>query len=240
MYARAVAVTRDPTDELITQAQNIALWKGDLSPLRAAVASLKPDSADYVGNNQVIFDLYWWLRDNAAARRIAETDPQDIWTDCCNVNMPRRLYLAWVYQATGDTAKARSIYVELRDRMQSEIAQHPDDPDLHMTQGVAAAGLGLKDEAITQGREVTTLLPVSRDATSGPAYLGWLAQLYVRVGENGQAIDLLRQLIAIRSAGGVISPALLKLDPVWDPLRKDPRFRKLIADGEAAQAKINP
>ncbi|HEV2606394.1 MAG TPA: tetratricopeptide repeat protein [Xanthomonadaceae bacterium] len=240
VYVRAVAATRDPTDELVTQALNTVLWKGDLSPLRAAVASLKPDSADYVGNNQLIFDLYWWSRDNVAARRIAETDPQDIWADCCNVSMPRRLYLAWVYQATGDTARARSIYGELRDRMQSEIVHHPNDPDLHMALAFAAAGLGLKDEAIAEGRKATTLLPVSRDEFAGPAYLGWLAQLYVRVGENDQAIDLLRQLMAIRSAGGVVSPALLKLDPIWDSLRKDPRFLKLIADAEAAQAKSNP
>ena len=240
VYVRAVAATRDPTDELVTQGVNTVLWKGDLSPLRAVVASLKPDSADYAGNNQTIFSLYWWSRDNMAARRIAETDPQDTWADCCNVNMPRRLYLAWVYQATGDTAKAKSIYVELRERMQSEIAQRPDDPDLHLTLGFAAAGLGLKDEAIAEGRKATTLMPVSRDAFAGPGYLGWLAQLYVRVGENGQAIDVLRQLQAIRSAGGIVSPALLKLDPIWDPLRKDLRFLKLIADGEAAQANISP
>ncbi|HEY5083644.1 MAG TPA: tetratricopeptide repeat protein, partial [Rhizomicrobium sp.] len=151
VYVRAVAVTHDPTDELITQAVNTALWKGDLSPLRATVASLKPDSADYAGNNQVIFSLYWWSRDNVAARRIAETDSQDIWADCCNVNMPRRLYLAWVYQATGDTAEARSIYAELRDRMQSEMAHHPDDPDLHMSLGFAFAGLGVKEDAIAEG-----------------------------------------------------------------------------------------
>jgi len=240
VYVRALAVTRDPTDELMTQRLNTVLWKGDLAPLRAAVASLKPGSADYVGNNQLIFQLYWWSRDNAAARRIAETDPQDIWGDCCNVSLPRRLYLAMAYQVTGDTAKARSIYGELRERMQSEVVLHPDDPDLHMTLAFAAAGLGLKAEAIAEGRKATTLMPVSRDEFAGPGYLGWLAQLYVRVGENDQAVDLLRQLLAIRSAGGVVSPSLLKLDPIWDPLRKDPRFQKLIIDGEAAQAKSNP
>ena len=80
------------------------------------------------------------------------------------------------------------------------------------------------------------LMPVSRDALSGPAYLCFLAQLYVRLGENDQALDTLRQLLALPSSGVAISPALLKLDPVWDPLRKDPRFQKLVAEGEAAQA----
>jgi TolB-like protein/Tfp pilus assembly protein PilF len=240
VFARAVAVTHDPTDELITQGWNIALWKGDLRPLRAAAASLKPGSADHVGNDPTIFSLYWWSRDFAAAIRIAETAPQDIWVFSSNVALPRRLYLAWAYQATGDIAKARSIYSELRVRMQAAVRQHPDDPNLHLTLGLAAAGMGLKDEAILEGRKATTLMPFSRDAVTAPGYLGWLAQLYVRVGENGQAIEVLRQVLAMHSSGAVVSPALLKLDPIWDPLRKDPRFLKLIADGEAAQAKINP
>ena len=56
------------------------------------------------------------------------------------------------------------------------------------------------------------------------------------VGENHQAIALLQQLMSI-PAGLSMSSALLKLDPVWDPLRKDSRFQKLITDGEAAQAR---
>ena len=237
VYVRAVAVTHDPTDELITQGRNLALWKGDLAPLRAAVASLKPGSADYVGNNETIFNLYWWSRDLAAAIRMTETDRQEIWGDRSNVALPRRLYLAWASQATGDIVKARSIYSQLRVRMQAAIQKHPDDPNLHLTVGFAAAGIGLKDEAILEGRKATTLMPFGRDAVTAPGYLGWLAQLYVRVGENGQAIDVLRQVLAMHSSGIAVSPALLKLDPIWDPLRKDPRFLKLIADGEAAQAR---
>ena len=120
--------------------------------------------------------------------------------------------------------------------MQAALEQRPDDPDLHLALGFAAAGLALKDEAIGEGRKATTLMPVSRDAYSGPGYLGFLAQLYVRLGENDQAFDTLHELLAVPSSGVAISPALLKLDPVWDPLRKDPRFQKLITDGEAVQA----
>ena len=60
------------------------------------------------------------------------------------------------------------------------------------------------------------------------------------VGDNDQALDLLQQLLAMPISGVAISPAMLKLDPVWDPLRKDQRFLKLISDAEAAQAQIKP
>jgi serine/threonine-protein kinase len=75
-------------------------------------------------------------------------------------------------------------------------------------------------------------MPVSRDNYSGPGYLTWLAQLYARVGENDQAIATLQQVIALPFSGIAISPALLKLDPIWDPLRADPRFDALVKQAE--------
>jgi tetratricopeptide (TPR) repeat protein len=237
VFARAVAVTQDPTDEQITQAYNNVVWKGDLAPLRAALGSLTAGSDDYSGNALSFFLLGWWSRDYPAAVKTAETDTATNWTGQSNETLPRHLYLAWAYQASGDNIKAQPLYAEVRTQMQAALQQRPDDPDLHLALGFAAAGLGLKDEAIREGRKATTLMPVSRDAYSGPSYLGYLAQLFVRLGENDQALDTLRQLLAMPSSGVAISPALLKLDPVWDPIRKDPRFQKLIADGEAVQAR---
>ena len=236
VFARAVAVTQDPTDEQITQAYNSVVWKGDLAPLRGALGSLSAGSDDYSGNAWSFFQLGWWSRDYPAAIKTAETDTAPNWTGQSNETLPRHLYLAWAYQAAGDNTKAQPLYAGVRTQMQAALQQRPDDPDLHLALGFAAAGLGHKDEAIREGRKATTLMPVSRDAYSGPGYLGYVAQLFVRLGENDQALDTLRQLLAVPSSGVAISPALLKLDPVWDPLRNDPRFQKLIADGEAAQA----
>jgi tetratricopeptide (TPR) repeat protein len=227
-FTRAVTVTRDPTDERITQAFNAVLWKGDLAPLRAALSSLTAGSDDYAGNAPSVFLLEWWSRDYSAAAKVAETDRQANWADGSNVTLPRRLYLAFAYQGSGDQAKAQPIYAEVRTQMQAALLQRPDDPDLHLALGFAAAGLGLKDEAIREGRKATALLPVSRDNYSGPGYLTELAQLYLRVGENDQAIETLREVMAMPSGGVAISPALLKLDPVWDPIRNDPGFQQLL------------
>ncbi len=227
VFARAVAVTQDPTDEQITQAYNIVVWKGDLAPLRAAVGSLIVGSADYSGNGLSIFQFDWFSRDYSEAAKVAETNTQADWSDNSNVALPGRLYLAFAYQAAGDSAKAQPLYAEVCTQMQTALQQRPDDPDLHLALGFAAAGLGLKEEAMREGRKATTLLPVSRDSYSGPGYLTWLAQIYLRVGEKDEAIDTLREVLAVPSGGSAISPALLKLDPTWDLLRKDPRFQKL-------------
>jgi tetratricopeptide (TPR) repeat protein len=177
------------------------------------------------------------LRDYAAAIAAAENDSAENWTDNSNGTLPRLLYLAMAYDAAGNAAKAHPMYAAVRARMQAALAQRGDDPDLHLALGFAAAGLGLRDESMREGRKAASLMPVSRDNYSGPGYLTWLAQLYARVGDNDQAIGTLQQLMAMPFSGVAISPALLKLDPVWDPLRGDPRFQKLIADGEAVQAR---
>ncbi|MBS0557649.1 MAG: hypothetical protein JSR27_09590 [Proteobacteria bacterium] len=229
-FAHALTVTQDPTDELMSRAYSAVLWKGDLAPLRTAVDSLTPGSNDYAGNALSIYYLRWWSRDYVAAIRLAEAETAANWIDQGNVSLPRRLYLAWALAAVGDDAKARSVYAELRTQTQAALQQRPGDADLHLALGFAAAGLGLKDDAVREGRRATQLIPYSRDNYSGPFYLVWLANLYVRVGENTQAIDTLRQTLALPSGGGAISPALLQLDPAWDPLRKQPDFQALLRE----------
>ena len=227
-FARAAAVTADPADELVTRALNTVLWKGDLAALRAGLGALVPSSDAYSGNATSFFLLNWWSRDYAAAVRMAEADSAADWSDQGNVALPRRLYLAWACAAAGDDAKAKSLYAALREQLQAAVQQRPDEPDLHLALAFADAGLGLKDEALREGRKVQSVMPLSRDVISGASRLGWLAQLQVRLGENGQALDQLQQLLALPGSGGVISPALLKIDPIWDPLRGDPRFQKMV------------
>jgi hypothetical protein len=77
-----------------------------------------------------------------------------------------------------------------------------------------------------------SLMPVSRDAVSGPAVQSAAAKIFASVGAKDEAIDLIRQLLQI-PCGRVMSVALLKLDPAWDPLRNDARFEKLLADARA-------
>ncbi len=230
-FGRAVAVTADPADELVTRAFNIVEWKGDLAPLQAALDALVPGSDAYLGNAVSFYLVHWWSRDYTAAIRTGEADTADDWSDTGNIALPRRLYLAWAYAAAGDDAKAKPLYAGLREQTQAAVQQRPDDPDLHLTLAFVDAGLGLKDEALSEGRKVQSVMPLSRDFISGTSRLGWLAQLAVRLGENDQALDQLQQLLAQPAGGIAISPALLKLDPVWDPLRSDPRFQKMASGG---------
>ena len=100
----------------------------------------------------------------------------------------------------------------------------PGDPGRHVQLGRVLAGLGRKEDAINEGKKAVELLPESEDAVGGPKATAALAEIYAWVGEHDEAFRLLDHLLT--APNGLTVP-LLKLDPVWDPLRADPRFQKL-------------
>jgi serine/threonine-protein kinase len=231
-FAQSVAIAPDVADERVTHAFNTVLWKGDLQPMRDALQALTPGSDAFVGNVTGFYNLAWWSRDYAAALKAAQSDQASDWSDAENIVLPRELYVAWAFQASGDDGRARDAYTNVRTAANAALALTPDAAELHLALAFADAGLGNKDEALRAGHRASELLPVSRDVLSGSSILIWLAQVEVRVGDNDAAFDPISKALAAPS-GGSISSALLKLDPVWDPLRKDPRFARLLAEGEA-------
>ena len=138
---------------------------------------------------------------------------------------PKALVLAQAYTLAGQADAARASFTEARDALLAEASGRPGDHRLHAALGLAYAGLGQKREAMAAARHSTELLPVAKDA-----YFGWipvqrLAETAVDVGDFGAAFTALEQLLSNPTA---FSIHLLKLDPVWDPLRADPRYAALL------------
>ena len=91
--------------------------------------------------------------------------------------------------------------------------------------GLAYAGLGFKDEAIRHGERAVENMPITKDAVMGTYPLYRLAEIYIKVGEYEKAIAQLDYLLSIPSN---LSINILKLDPLYDPLRENPRFQRLL------------
>ena len=137
--------------------------------------------------------------------------------------------LAEVRRALGDTVQASADYDSARKILEQEIAERPDDPRLRISLGLLYAGLGRKQDAIREGRLAVEQVPMSKDYFIGKYFREYLARIYTMVGEDEAAIDQLEFLLSTQS-GMLISHALLRADPMWDPLRGNPRFEKLLKE----------
>ena len=120
----------------------------------------------------------------------------------------------------------RSHAEEARKAFEDQLRAAPENAQLHALLGLALAYLGKKDEAIHEGERAVALLPVTKDAYLGPYLQHQLARIYVLVGEPEKALDNLEPLLKIPY---LLSPGWLRIDPNFEPLRKNPRFEKLMA-----------
>ena len=135
-----------------------------------------------------------------------------------------------VYLLLKDPASARASFERARLQIEKKMQATPEDYPLHMYYGLALAGLDQKEEAIREAKRAVELLPISMDALFGVFPLMNLAQVYVMVGEHDAALDQIEYMLSIP---GILTPSTLRIDPRWDPLRKYPRFQKLISQQQS-------
>jgi hypothetical protein len=124
----------------------------------------------------------------------------------------------------GDPAGARIYADSARLALLERIRDTPNDAQSHTFLGLALAYLGRKAEATAEGEKGAALLPISKDAFSGPYLQHQLARIYILVGEPDKAMDRLEPLLKMPY---YLSPGWLRVDPNFDPLRNNSRFRKL-------------
>jgi len=139
--------------------------------------------------------------------------------------VPKAFLEGVIYLLQGDKEKAQAALEHARQISEQLLRDAPEDPRRHAQQGFILAALDRKQDAIAEGKRAVELLPESQDAFDGPRGITALAQIYACTGESDEALRLIDHLLGTPS--GLTIP-LLKLDPIWDQLRKDPRFQALI------------
>jgi serine/threonine protein kinase/tetratricopeptide (TPR) repeat protein len=134
---------------------------------------------------------------------------------------------AFIHESLGDRQSARASYDSARIYYERIIRSNPQSAYfcLYRTNlGLAYAALGRCEEAIREGEEAVRMMPISKDGVVGPYLVGYLAEIYVRCGKNEAAIDQIETLFSVPSD---MSPGQLRVDPIWDPIRSNPGFRRL-------------
>ncbi len=133
----------------------------------------------------------------------------------------------------GQGAAAKLECEQTRALLEARLAERPGDRIFMTALAWAYVCLGRNADAVRVARQAADLLPIEKDAIVGRILLAGLAEIEARTGHAEEAVKILRQLITA-PAGGVVSIVRLRIDPVWDPIRNDPDFQKLISEPEPA------
>src|SRR4029077_9509665 len=124
-----------------------------------------------------------------------------------------------------DEAAARMAFLKAKSAIEEELKRSPDAADIHIQLAKVLAFLGEKDSALAEAQRATELQPESKDAFEGPEITEGVAQVQTIVGENNRAIEILDGLLSRPSD---VTVQILKINPIWDPLRNDPGFQALL------------
>jgi hypothetical protein len=138
----------------------------------------------------------------------------------------RDFWVGVVARLEGDETSARAAFMRARAQQEEEIRGHPDDVRLLADLGLIDAGLGRKEEALNEGRRAMELELSVKDSSTEPYAKLCFAIICAWTNERELALE---QLEALIKTPGCHTYGNLRLNPMWDPLRGDPRFEKIVA-----------
>ena len=223
-------ITPDDVDTLAQKA-GIAQAQGDLPRASALLAPLQP-AADDPG--PLAAQAYQAILEHRPAQIIprlkeilAKPDPA-----LGYFNGELRFWLGWAQEVAGDHAAAQESWRQARSELESFLKEQPENYSLIGVLALTNMGLGDKAAALALSERATAAIPIEKDALVGPLPIEILARVAAQIGEHDRAIAALQKLLSIPYAGPLpenmpLTPALLRLDPMFDPLRNDLRFQKL-------------
>jgi len=181
-----------------------------------------------VGGGQTPFRVLFALIDRnfAEAERVLAVSPRKDFQDIdYSFSYPKAWFEAMIGRAKGDSARATAAFSAARTILEQRLAIKPQDARTIAVLAQVDAGLGRKELAIQEAQHAVDLMPLSKDVYDGALVLEGLAQVYTWTNEPDRAIELLQKLAAMPS---YVNYGRLKLHPMWNPLRGDPRFEKIV------------
>ena len=225
---RALAANPTALGPWELKSQLAILEKGDFSVAERAFETVKSFP---MSNEQKLkiaasrADVFLLERKYQEGLQIAETLPDDqlaaypkhLWSKYYSIGFGRK--------ALHDDSGAGVAFLKAKSIAEGNVKRSPDSGDAHLDLAKVLAQLAEKESALREAQRATELVPESRDALSGPEITNGVAEVYAILGDNDRVIEFLDGLLSRPSTVTVQS---LKINPIWDSLRNDPRFQALI------------
>ena len=225
VYRRGIEIAPDALSLYLLLSRLQVMWKGDIAAGEAVLSQIPP------ARQRESEAMLAWMNALTLQRKYDETlalldqipagEMKADWI----LHAADLFYRGYLHHLKGDEASARPVLESARQQLQQKIAAAPDYAKFHAAHAQVLGFLGDKARAAAAAERSMQLLPESVDAFDGPMITIMAAQTYALIGDNDRALTLIDHLLVIPNG---LSVPTLRLDPMWDPLRSDPRFEQLL------------
>src|SRR2546423_1707488 len=226
---RALAIMPDNVETRANRAEYELFWKADIRPLRQTIDAILAQGPGAIARAASSwFDCALAERDPAAAERaLVALGDNPCWGES-GTNLSRSFGEGLLARMTKNETRARTAFEAARAQQEKIVQGQQDYGPTLCVLGLFDAALGRKDLALDEGRRAIVLMPVEKDVKNGSLVLQYFVITAAWAGEKELALQQLEAGLRAPTASLMLSYGALKLFPVWDPLRGDPRFEKIV------------
>ena len=226
-YDRALELAPDLHGTAVSRGWAFFHWRGTLDTLRAVLARM-PDAAELpmIGTRATLHANLLHLTRQPDSLLLVLSRARTPVFEGQVVFIPATLYAGWAHRQRGDSAAARASFLSAHRLLDSAARERPDDPRVHTSLGLALAGLGRSAEARREADWLRQTAMYREDAYGGALEALHRAQILAQIGDAHAAMDEVERLLERPSP---LSVHMLRINPVWDPIRQHSRFSAALA-----------
>jgi len=222
-----LAITPKDVTSKVQRAWVDLQWRADPKPLHMTIETVLAQDPSAVPAIVIQWlELALSERDPVAAEHALAAMPIGGCRDE-NIAFPNSWCQGLVARLRGDEPAARDAFANARKELEQIVREQPDYAAALCAIGVVDAALGNKQDALREGERAVELMPVGKSAIDGAMLVQYLAIIYAWTGDKDRAIERLTE--AMKLPGSHVTYGHLRLNPFWDPLRGDPRFKGIVA-----------